>query len=184
MTHIDDWIDDPNTDTYAAWFFNLARLPAVLKFKFEQQLARYRLFCTYQGERYRVTGASRLGDVWLTKDFDRERGYDLRVAVDDCSDWSPQPEPQAEPAPVLQWSEIGEPCEEVRYHHVTAHTPFGRFLITWKGWKKYDAPTIDESPWGDLYGNFTTVEEAKAWAEQEYTRRLQQATNPTEEPAA
>jgi len=46
------------------------------------------LFCIYKMEKYRVIGAGRLGDVWLTKDFNREQGYDLRVYVNECSNWS------------------------------------------------------------------------------------------------
>jgi hypothetical protein len=28
-----------------------------------------------------------MGDVWLTKHFERENGYDLRIDIDDCADW-------------------------------------------------------------------------------------------------
>lgn len=47
-----------------------------------------KLFCQYKGKRYRCTGASRMGDVWLAEDFSRDSGYDLRVNVGECSDWS------------------------------------------------------------------------------------------------
>jgi len=47
-----------------------------------------KLFCTYQGTRWRVTGASRLGDVWLTKNIDKDTGYDERVNVSDITEWS------------------------------------------------------------------------------------------------
>lgn len=28
-----------------------------------------------------------MGDVWLTKDFSRENGYDLRIDVAECCAW-------------------------------------------------------------------------------------------------
>lgn len=48
----------------------------------------YKLFCMYKGERYRCTGASRMGDVWLHSDFSQDTGYEHRVDVEECSDWS------------------------------------------------------------------------------------------------
>tara|TARA_R110002167_G_scaffold191865_1_gene394215 strand:- start:89 stop:469 length:381 start_codon:yes stop_codon:yes gene_type:complete len=86
-THIDDFIDDPSTDAYASWFFNLARMPAMARYKFEKQIAPYKLFCDYEGRRVRVTGASCLGDVWITDNHDRDSGYDNRINVDSCSNW-------------------------------------------------------------------------------------------------
>jgi hypothetical protein len=82
------------------------------------------------------------------------------------------------PAPVepstfaLQWSENRPPCEECRYDHCTAETPFGGFLITWKSWKEYDSPTVDETPWGDSWQAFATVELAKAACQREFDARL------------
>jgi hypothetical protein len=32
-----------------------------------------------------------MGDVWLTKHFERENGYDLRIDIDDCTDWEVTP---------------------------------------------------------------------------------------------
>lgn len=92
--HVDDFIDMPPKDEagrYAAFCLMLFRLPAVMKWAFVKWTAQYVLFCTYEGQRYRVTGASRMGDVWLAKDHAREDGYDLRVNVDDCADWSDKP---------------------------------------------------------------------------------------------
>ncbi len=82
------------------------------------------------------------------------------------------------PAPVepaafaLQWSENRPPCEECRFDHCTAETPFGSFLITWKSWKEYDSPTVDETPWGDFWQAFATVELAKAACQREFDTRL------------
>lgn len=94
MRHVDDFIDDPETNVYASWFLNLKRLPAILQFKFVDQIKQYQLYCDYNGERWRVTGASRLGDVWLTKNFDQSSGYQERVSIDQCSNWSPFPDSQ------------------------------------------------------------------------------------------
>jgi hypothetical protein len=78
----------------------------------------------------------------------------------------------------LNWSENKKPTEECRYDHCTAETPFGKFLLTWKGWKKYDSVCADETPWGDFFRAFDTLEEAKAECEAEYVRRLRLATTP------
>lgn len=85
--HIDEFIDSDETDKGASWFFMLARFPARHQSKFAEYIGKYELYCKYNGDRYRVTGASRLGDVWLSNDFGRSAGYDLRVNVDDCDDW-------------------------------------------------------------------------------------------------
>lgn len=91
MTHIDDWIRTigiGKPEEYAKFFFMLARLPAWMQIAFYPWTKQFKLFCTYDGSRYRVTGASRLGDVWLTNDLNSEEGYDLRVDVAKCSGWS------------------------------------------------------------------------------------------------
>jgi len=94
--HIDDWVDGNfGKNTYARWFFFLHRLAAVFQMDWAKQIAMFKLFCTYQGKRYRVTGASRMGDVWLSEDFNRDIGYELRVSVENCSEWSPAPEVNA-----------------------------------------------------------------------------------------
>lgn len=90
--HVDDFIDKNYLkDTYARWVLQYFRLPAALQIDFRPYMEKHRLFCTYRGARYRVTGASRFGDIWLNRHYDREHGYQLRVGVDDCSDWSDAP---------------------------------------------------------------------------------------------
>jgi len=88
VMHVDDFIDDPDTDLYASWFLNMMRLPATLKVKFSRIIGEYKLFCNYDGKQYRVTGASRLGDIWLAESFDRQNGYDLRVNIAECTDFT------------------------------------------------------------------------------------------------
>jgi hypothetical protein len=95
--HVDDFVSfgsnkpndqrDPN-EKYARWFMMLHRLPAIMQSAFTDQIGHYKLFCTYQGELYRVTGASRLGDICLTKDLNKDIGYEIRVFVNECSGWS------------------------------------------------------------------------------------------------
>jgi len=88
--HVDDFIDshfhrkDEEGVLYARWFLNLHRLSASLQADFDPWITQYKLFCTYKRKRYRVTGCSRLGDVWLVKDQLRDSGYDHRVDINDC----------------------------------------------------------------------------------------------------
>ena len=87
--HVDEFIDTQfGKNCYARWVLNHFRLPAALQMDFDPFMKRHKLFCTYAGKRYRCTGASRLGDVWLASDFHRESGYDLRVDAEECSAWS------------------------------------------------------------------------------------------------
>lgn len=90
MRHVVDFIDDPASDRYAAsWFDSFCR-PAWDKLR---EPDTRQLFATYQGKRYRVTGCSRLGDVWLHSDFGEEWTYEHRVDVDACSGWASESSP-------------------------------------------------------------------------------------------
>ena len=89
-THVDDFIDEYTTEPnllYAKWFLFLHRLPAMQQVHFADFIGKYKLFATWRGNRYRVTGASRLGDVWLTNDFTQSVGYEKRVCVDELDNW-------------------------------------------------------------------------------------------------
>ena len=83
--HVDDFIDDLKSDAYARSWLESFRRPAWDKMKEPDER---KLFATYNGERFRVTGCSRLGDVWLSADPERDCGYEHRVDVGDLSDWS------------------------------------------------------------------------------------------------
>jgi len=85
--HVDEFIDDHRMDAYARFFLHLHRLPAGWQMAFAPFMRHFKLFCDYKGERFRVTGASRLGDVWLVKDIHQDTGYDHRVEIDHCSKW-------------------------------------------------------------------------------------------------
>lgn len=95
VEHVDDWLDSPTLvdegEIYAKFVLDFKRMPAWKQVAYAPWMGQFRLYCTYHGKRYRCTGASRLGDVWLATDHDREQGYDLRVNVSYCSDWGQQP---------------------------------------------------------------------------------------------
>lgn len=85
--HVDDYIDGLDGDPYAQFVLNLFRLPAMQTMRWAKQIERSPLFCTWQGKRFRVIGASRLGDVWLTSHFSATSGYQHRVDVEHCTEW-------------------------------------------------------------------------------------------------
>lgn len=90
--NVDDFIwGNYGTHQYARFVFMLFRLPAANQLDFAEWIARYRLFCDWKGKRWRVTGASRMGDVWLASDFERDVGYDDRVDLEECSNWGAEP---------------------------------------------------------------------------------------------
>lgn len=96
--HVDKFIDKPRGqwvkdrgERYAAWVLHHFRLPASLHTAWVEFYGQHKLFATYEGKRYRVTGASRLGDVWLSADFDRDCGYELRLDVEKLSAWGAEP---------------------------------------------------------------------------------------------
>jgi hypothetical protein len=103
-THVDDWLDEPPVDEAERkakeWLerfrstypdgLSIKEMSAWLQEK-DAWLAQHSLFCTYKGRTYRVVGASRLGDVWLNRNFDKRTGYssgyEHRVDVTECSNW-------------------------------------------------------------------------------------------------
>jgi hypothetical protein len=109
----------------------------------------------------------------------RGHGGDLHVSLLDLTPFAESvltryASPTIQPvAAKLEWSKEREPCEECRYNHCIAETPFGRILISWKGWKDYPQITPDEVPWGDSwFPVWSDLEEAKAECEAEYSRRI------------
>lgn len=109
--HIDDWLDrspiffdaDNKILNYVHFFFMYKRFAAVYQMAYKPFMAQYRLFVTYEGKRYQVTGASRMGDIWLSSDFGPDATYDKdgkgRVEFDlaKLSQWSRYPEIPGEP---------------------------------------------------------------------------------------
>lgn len=83
--HVDDFVESIKTDSQASWFLMLHRLPAVMKLKFELQIKKYSLQCIFKNETWYIIGASRLGDVWLSKNNDFP--YEKRIDIKDCSNF-------------------------------------------------------------------------------------------------
>ena len=79
---------------------------------------------------------------------------------------------QASCAP-LEWTDATPPDHASHYDHCFAETPFGRFMLTWKGWNTYPSYTADETPWNEWAGTWNTLAEAKQACETEFARRLQ-----------
>ena len=79
---------------------------------------------------------------------------------------------QDQSVPLLKWTDPSPPNDKCPYDHVIAETPFGRFLITWKSWKKFQRPSIDETPWGDWYKECFDLDSAKAECQRAYDERL------------
>lgn len=76
---------------------------------------------------------------------------------------------------LLKWSEEQQPSADCRYNHVTAETPFGRFLITWKGWRQYPSYDLDEAPFDHGYYVGGSLEEVKKEAQRLYSEALRSA---------
>ena len=72
---------------------------------------------------------------------------------------------------MLEWKEYA-PHQFCNYNHAIAETPFGDFLITWKGWKERPMFTVDETPWGDWIGPYSRLEIAKEECEYEFSKRV------------
>lgn len=88
--HVDDFICGRG-DRYARWMLHWFRMPANWRIEFAPEYAGKLLFCTYNGERWRVIGASRMGVIWLSPPSRGGDGfpYEHRVVVDECSAWGP-----------------------------------------------------------------------------------------------
>lgn len=105
--HCDDYIEDPTQPECLRRFLDYHRLPASAKYpttdkafnaEMEERLGcpMWRdpvpaLFADHAGRRVRVVMASRFGDVGITKNLDAEHGYDVRVAVEDLSNFAEAP---------------------------------------------------------------------------------------------
>ena len=84
--HVDDFVSNRITDPDASFFLLLHRLPATMQLKFKKYLKKYQLTCTYEGNLWYIIGASRMGDVWLSKTS--ELPYQERVDIEKCSNFS------------------------------------------------------------------------------------------------
>lgn len=87
-THCDDYAADPAGHPAARKYIDHARSPG---HGMMQPKPHPKLFATYDGVRVRVVSASRLGDVGITSDLTAEYGYELRVFVDQLTDFGEEP---------------------------------------------------------------------------------------------
>lgn len=86
--HCDDYIDDPAAPAVLRAYLAFARAPA---HGLLLPRPHPRLFADRDGQRVRVTMASRLGDVGITTNLAAESGYQLRVLVRQLSNFSEEP---------------------------------------------------------------------------------------------
>ena len=121
--------------------------------------------------------------------------HDLDEALDDLTNCeckitelfdraTPAPAVGASPAAesALTWTQGDDPI--CKYNHAQARTPFGRILVTWKGWKPYPSFYADEMP-GDECGcglSAGTIDEAMREAEAIYQTRLLAAVGASVQP--
>ena len=99
MVHIYDWLSYPEMLTTKAelkvWeFLSWKTLPASESSELTPKYLGLKVYCKCAGIEYRITGASRFGDIWL-KDNSPEleidldpNGYDKRVFIDSCYEFS------------------------------------------------------------------------------------------------
>jgi len=96
-THVDEFIDYGTSvisskreagEDYARWLLNHFRMSAMMRMAFDTFMTNHELYAQYEGKTYRVIGASRMGDVWLTDKFENTHGYQHRVEVTTLSKWS------------------------------------------------------------------------------------------------
>jgi hypothetical protein len=94
--HIDNWLyyrlrTSESSEAYAAFVIDNFRKSATWQNSVRPWMSQFKLFATYKGTRYRITGASRLGDVYCQPDFEKDHAYEHRVDVLTLTDWSDKP---------------------------------------------------------------------------------------------
>lgn len=96
---VDDFLDDPLLFhrrpelSYAHFILSHYRSPAWIKMLHGPWFAERQLFMTFEGERWQVVMASRLGDIGITRDPIQGRAYQRRVKINlkTMTDWSGSP---------------------------------------------------------------------------------------------
>jgi len=89
MTHIYDWLEMPSkneSEKKVKEYLDFRTRSAM--YQIENKQPSFDVFCEYKNKKYKITGASRMGDVWLAKDLNRDSGYDERVDIEDCYNFS------------------------------------------------------------------------------------------------
>ena len=79
---------------------------------------------------------------------------------------------------LIDWSDRQDPNSDCSYNHIIGTTPFGEFLLAWKGWKDEGelSAGFDDTPWGDVWysSDWFTIEGAMEKAEAEMVRRCKE----------
>lgn len=97
--HVDEFLEDTyqlvtNPErVYAHYMLDHFRLPASVKIAREKLMGDKQLFMTYKNKRWQVVGASRMGDIWITKKHKIDASYTDRVWINmvEMTDWSESP---------------------------------------------------------------------------------------------
>ena len=84
---------------------------------------------------------------------------------------------QQEPV-AIKWTLDGD--KTCRYNNWLGETPFGRILITWKGWKEYHDACVDEFPGG--FNAYGSADEVKEMCETEFAKRSGDTSLPPRKP--
>ena len=89
--HCDDYIHDLSAPQVLRVFLLVNRMPAADKLLLKSSGFSPELYADFEGQTYRVTMASRFGDLAITKKLDAEYGYELRVPVELLSNFRKEP---------------------------------------------------------------------------------------------
>ena len=132
-------------------------------------------WCGLHGK-WRINGGEEVTDIetWVadskrnSSDNERELLAHLRDVEAYADELLGNSLPRKQPMRVkrIQWSKPSPPNGQCGYNHVYGDTPFGRFLITWKGWKDDNGFTLDLSPCGEFYSG-ETLEDVQQHAQEQ-----------------
>jgi hypothetical protein len=115
---------------------------------------------------------------WLPKAYNFEGDgaftkYNMEVAFlagkQSVEQAQPEANERSEVEPVaIEWTLDGD--KSCGYNNWLGKTPFGRILITWKGWKQHHDACVDEFP-GE-FNAYGSPDEVKALCEAEFAQRM------------
>jgi hypothetical protein len=91
--HCDDWLDNPEgVDPLLLAWLTYRRSPASVKYPMHgEPLPEPLLFATYDHRPVRMTLASRLGDIGISRKLWASDSYELRVPLAELSDFRSKP---------------------------------------------------------------------------------------------
>jgi len=91
LEHCDNYIHDFKAPLALRVFLLVNRMPAVDKMLINAGGFNPTLYADYEGKIYRVTMASRLGDVGISENLGRDTGYDRRVPLSALTNFRGEP---------------------------------------------------------------------------------------------